>query len=118
MAALTVTDATLAANGVTPTVNVPAVGTDTIDPGQYRSLLLIIKAGGAATGKVDDPNSVAPGLNTAFDPDPTLNLTTTDKAFLFQWGDIARFKNTSTGLISITWAGTLSSPTCIIYGIR
>jgi hypothetical protein len=118
MAVLTVTDATLALNGVTPTSNVPALGTDTIDPGQFRALQMIVKAGGSATMTIDDPNSVLPGFMGSPNPDAVFNLTTTDKAFLLGWNDIARFKNTGTGLISVVWAGTLSTPTCIIYGIR
>lgn len=124
MTALAVNDAVItAAAGLTPVANtaMAAAGVDTIDPGQYRALLLLVSTNTAATPgmTLDDPNSASPSFPVAFNPDLQLNTSTTIRAYLLDYQTIARLKNVSTGLITLTWGAIgASGSSCTIYGIR
>lgn len=104
-------------NGVTVTPQVPTA-TDTITPGPYSFVLLVVRTGGTNTysGTIDDPTSQAPAGNLAgaFNPDIITGVIpiNTTKSFLLPAN---RFKD-SNGKINITSGSTFAGTTVEAYG--
>jgi hypothetical protein len=105
MAALTIQ--TVATAGVVPTYTAAAGGGDTFAPTSPEKHMLHVKNGGGSINVViDDPTSTDPGSATAFNPDTTIAVANGSEKMILV--DPARFKNTSTGNVAITYSGVTS----------
>lgn len=101
--------------GATVTPQVPTAA-DVIPAGPYSTIKLVIRTGATNTysGVIDDPTSVGPAGNIAFNPDlstGTIPINTT-KSFDLPAG---RFKD-SNGNINITSGSTFAGTTLEAYG--
>jgi len=94
---------------VTPTVNTnpDSTGSYVVPSGIYKLLLRIVNTGTQRTIKFDDPNSVAPVGNSAFDPDLTVVVPATTGVRYVVIDNIARFVDTATGRINWTYDAAL-----------
>lgn len=106
MAALTIQTPTTA--GIVPTYAAAAGGGDTFAPSGADRHLLHVKNGGGGSINVilDDPTSADPGSATSFNPDLTVAVANASEKMILV--DTSRFKNTTTGLVSITYSGVTS----------
>ena len=104
MAALTVQVPT--ATGITPSY-AAASASDTFTPTTGHAYLLhVINAGGSSdTVQVDDPNSALEGA-ASFNPDLSVAVPNGQQRMILI--QPARFRNTTTGLITITHSFTTS----------
>ena len=114
MALLTVQQPLNTGAAFTPTYSA-ASASDTFAMTSGHSYLLIVRnAGGSSdTVTVDDPNSANPGGAVAFDPDLTGSVPATTGERWFKLNP-ARFKNSATGLCTITHSFTTSVTVAVV----
>ena len=105
MAAYTVQ--TVVTAGAVPTYAAVSAS-DTFTPTSNQPHILHVKNAGGSPDSVviDDPNSVNPGSATQFDPDVTVSVANASEKMIRI--DPLRFKNTGTGVITITHSFTTS----------
>jgi hypothetical protein len=98
---------------ITPTYAAVAAS-DTFAAALGSDYILHVKNAGGSPDvcKVDDPNSVDPGLATAWDPDLSVSVTNGQERIIRI--STVRHKSQSTGLVTITHSFT-TSVTCAVF---
>lgn len=100
--------------GATPTYNVAGASDTFVAQPGTRYLLDVKNAGGSAcVVKITDPNTQAPVGSTAFDAGVSITVpaTTGEKIFII---DSTRFRDGSTGLITLSFTPNASVTYAII----
>jgi hypothetical protein len=108
----TITAQPVSLTGAAVTQSAAATAIDFVVPSTASVVFVrVVAGGGTAIGVlVDDPNTAGPIGANAFDPDLALSVASaTTKCFALRTAEINRFRNQSTGKITLALSGTLTS---------